>query len=203
LADPDFKLPFILTTDASKTSVAAILFQVQNGQERPIEYSSRQLNSAEQKYSATESEMLALVWATKHFRCYLFGKCFLVRTDHSALAYLWKFADHNSRLLKWRLKLCELDLEVQHRPGTQISHVDALSRHVGAITHSNSLEKQNVLKEQKADAFCGTLNQGTYSSKTEFFLDNDGVIPTSEKRETSASNAANFDQKCNPRESQP
>jgi nitrogenase molybdenum-iron protein alpha/beta subunit len=120
--------------------------------------------------------MLALVWATKNFRCYLHGKTFLVRTDHSALAYLRKFADHNSRLLKWSLKLSELDFEVQHRPGSQTSHVDALSRHVGAITHTNSLDKQNVLQEQKADAFCGTLNPRTYSSRSEFFLDNDGVI---------------------------
>jgi hypothetical protein len=113
LAYPDFKLPFILTTDASKTVVIAILCQVQNGQERPIAYISRQLNSAEQKYAATESEMLALVWATKHFRYYLFGKLFLVRTDHSALTCLREFADRNSRLLKWSLTLSKLDLEVQ------------------------------------------------------------------------------------------
>jgi hypothetical protein len=118
--------------------------------------------------------MLALVWTTKNFRCYLFGKRFLVRTDHSSLAYLRKFADHDSRLLKWSLKLSELDFEVQHRRGSQIINVDALSRHVGAITHTNSLDKQNVLREEKSDAFCGTLNPGTYSSKSEFFLDNDG-----------------------------
>jgi hypothetical protein len=42
--------------------------------------------------------------------------------------------------------------------------------------HTNSLDKQNVLWEQKADTFCGTLNPGTYSSRSEFFLGNDGVI---------------------------
>jgi hypothetical protein len=112
----------------------------------------------------------------QEFCCYLFGKRFLVRTDHSAFACLRKFADHNSRLLKLCLKLSELDFEVQHRPGPQISHVDAISRHVGAITHTNSLDKQNVLQEQKAYAFCGTLNPGTYSSRSEFFLNNDRVI---------------------------
>src|SRR5215469_5563551 len=68
LAYPNIKLPFILTTDASKTAVAAILSQVQDGVERPLAYASRQLNSAEQAYSASEAEMLALVWATKYFR---------------------------------------------------------------------------------------------------------------------------------------
>jgi len=44
--------------------------------------------------------MLALLWATRYIRCYLYGKGFLVRTDHAALTYLRKFADHNSHLSK-------------------------------------------------------------------------------------------------------
>jgi len=52
LAYPNFNLPFILTTDASKVAVAAILSQVQDGVERPIAFASRQINKAEQDYSA-------------------------------------------------------------------------------------------------------------------------------------------------------
>jgi len=47
LAFPDFSLPFILTTDASKTALGAILSQVQKGEERPNAYASRQTNRAE------------------------------------------------------------------------------------------------------------------------------------------------------------
>jgi len=92
LAYSNFELPFILTTDASKVAVAATLSQVQDGVENPIAYASRQLNKAEQSYAASEIEMLALVWVTKYFRCYLYGKKFPVRTDHSALTYLRNFA---------------------------------------------------------------------------------------------------------------
>ena len=88
------------------------------------------MNKAEQDYSATESELLAVTWATKHFRCYLYGKKFLIRTDHAALKYLHTFADNNSRLMRWSLRLAEFEFEVQHRAGTKIKHVDALSRHV-------------------------------------------------------------------------
>ena len=176
LAYPNFKLPFILTTDASMTAVGAILSQVQDGAERPTAYASRQLNKAEQAYSATEVEMLALVWATKYFRCYTYGKQFLVRTDHSALTYLRKFADHNSRLLRWSLRLSELDFVVEHRAGSKIGHVDALSRHVGAITHPNSLSKEVVLREQKADTFCCKQNPGTIRSRSEFFIDDAEVM---------------------------
>jgi len=133
LVFPNFKLPFILTTDASVVAVGAILSQVQNGLERPIAYASRQLNIAERAYTVSEQEMLALVWATKQFRCYLFGKQFLVRTGHSALKYLQNFADQNSRLMRWSLKLSEMDFVVEHRAGSKIGKVEALSRHVGAI----------------------------------------------------------------------
>jgi len=100
LAYLNFELPFILTTDASKIAVAAILSQVQNGVERPIAYASRQMKKAEQAYTASEAELLALVWATKYFRCFLYGNQFLVITDHAALSYLRTFADTNSRLMR-------------------------------------------------------------------------------------------------------
>jgi len=116
----DFSQPFILTTDASKVAVAAILSQVQDVVIRPIAYARRQMNKAEQAYSASESEMLALVWAVKYFRCYLFGRKFVVRTDHSALTYLRKFADQNTRLTRWCLKLAQLDFTIEHRPGKKI-----------------------------------------------------------------------------------
>jgi len=87
LAFPDFSTQFILTTDGSRTTVAAILSQVQNGVEQPISYASRQLNRAESNYGASELELLAVTWAMRHYRCYIFGRLIVVRTDHSALKY--------------------------------------------------------------------------------------------------------------------
>jgi len=134
------------------------------------------LNNAEQAYTTSEIEMLALVWATKYFRCYLYGTKFIVRTDHSALTYLRNFADHDSRLLRWSLKLSELDFIVEHRPGTKIAHVDALSRHVGTVTLNNCLDKTTFLQEQKKDAFCKKQINGSHSSNSDFFLDDEGAM---------------------------
>jgi len=120
--------------------------------------------------------MLALLWATKYFRCYLYGKRFVVRTDHAALAYLRNFADNNSRLMRWSLQLSGLGFIVQHRAGSKIGHVDALSRHVGAVMHEGPLRKENILREQADDTFCVKQNPGNYSSKREFFLDDDGAM---------------------------
>ena len=93
--------------------------------------------------------MLALVWATKFFRCYLFGRKFLARTDHSALTYLRNFSDQYQRLMRWSMKLS--DFTVEHRTGKKIPHVDALSRHVCAILHDKNLRRG---RPRRADKFC-------------------------------------------------
>ena len=68
--------------------------------------------------------------------------------------------------MRWSLKLAELDFAVEHRAGSKIGHVDALSRHVGTITHASNLDKEHVLQEQKADAFCRAQNPGNFRSKS-------------------------------------
>ena len=139
MAYTNFDSRFILTTDAFKVPVAAILPQVQDGVERPISFISRQMNTSEQNYSASETEMLAVTWGTRQFLCYLYGKRLLLRTDHAALKYMHNSAGNNSQLLRWSLRLSEFDFTVQHRPGTQIRHADALNRAVQAVAHDFEL----------------------------------------------------------------
>jgi hypothetical protein len=98
---PDFSQPFTVACDASTKAVGAVLSQMRNGEDRPIAYCSRQLNSAESKYSITELELLALIFATKQFRCYLYGRKFTVYTDHRALKWLLNLQDPSSRLTRW------------------------------------------------------------------------------------------------------
>ena len=65
---PDFSKQFIVNTDASATTVAAILTQKHEGVELPICFSSRSLNAEERRYSAIERECLAVVFAVKTYR---------------------------------------------------------------------------------------------------------------------------------------
>ena len=74
-------------------------------------------------------------------------------TDHSTLTYLHKFANNNSRLIRWSLRHAEFDFEVQHRAGTKIKHVDPLSRHLQSVTVDQSLSKDRNREEQKTDRF--------------------------------------------------
>jgi hypothetical protein len=137
-----------MKTDASKVAVAAILSQVQDGLERQVAYVVRQLNKAKQAYSASEAKLLAIVWTAKYCRCYLYGKRFTVRTGHAALTYL-KTSDTNTTLMRWSVKLPELDFIIEQREETKIPHVDALSRHVGTILDKGKLTPEEVRAEQK------------------------------------------------------
>ena len=69
---PDWGKPFVLETDASDIAVGATLNQEDaDGRLRPVKILSRSLSSTERKYSATERELLALVWSIQRLRPYL------------------------------------------------------------------------------------------------------------------------------------
>ena len=104
------------------------------------------------------------------FRCYLYGNHYLVRTDHSALTFLKNFADNNSLLMRWSLRLSDFDFSIEHKPGSRISHIDAISHHVGAVMEDDLPDKERFLEEQRKDPYCSTLKPGNHTSKADFFL---------------------------------
>ncbi|GFY36563.1 retrovirus-related Pol polyprotein from transposon opus [Trichonephila clavipes] len=121
---PDFKKPFELFTDASSIGVGAVL----NQEQRPVVFASRTLNAAERNYTVTERECLAVVWALNKFRTYLGSLPIKVITDHAALTYLTTGKNLSNRMIRWALKLAEFNIEWEHRPGTQNTIADVLSR---------------------------------------------------------------------------
>ena len=129
---PNFSQPFIVACDASTKAIGAVFLQRPVGEEHPIAYASRQLNSAESKYSVTELQLLAFLFATKQLRYYLYGRSFTVYTDHRGLKWLLNLQDPSSRLTRWTVKWSEYDYIVDHRPGTKMQHAVALSTGCGA-----------------------------------------------------------------------
>lgn len=116
---------FTLKTDASGTALGAALF---NKNDKPVAYASRALNTAEARYCTIEKELLGIVWAVKHFRPYLYGKRFIIQTDHRPLVSLFKMTNPSSRLTKFRLVLEEYDFTVVYIKGKSNVTADALSR---------------------------------------------------------------------------
>lgn len=124
---PDFSSnnEFVLHTDASGVAIGCVL---SNKNCLPVAYASRPLNKAEKNYPTIEKELLAIVWAIKYFRPYLYGRSFRIITDHRPLIYLFNMSNPSSRLTKFRLCLEEYDFTVEYLKGKENAAADALSR---------------------------------------------------------------------------
>ncbi|GBO16168.1 hypothetical protein AVEN_29887-1 [Araneus ventricosus] len=94
----------------------------------PTYYMSKKTTDEEKKYSSYELEALAVIEAVKEFRVYLLGIPFKIVTDCSALEKtMQKKKDLATRVARWALLLEEFDYVIEHRSGTRMTHVDALS----------------------------------------------------------------------------
>ena len=131
---PDTRLPFVLETDASEIALGAVLKQTfiyPSGEpiEHPVGFYSKSLTATERRYSTYERELLAVVKATHHYRVFLLGRQFTVRTDHAALRSIFrgKLKD-TARIERWVLALSPFVFEVESIPGRENVVADALSR---------------------------------------------------------------------------
>lgn len=121
---PDFAQPFVVECDASGTGFGAVLHQGGG----PIAFFSRQIAVRHAKLAAYERELIGLVQAVRHWRPYLWGWEFVVRTDHYSLKF-----PINQRLAtilqhQWASKLLWFDFKVEFKSGAQNIVADALSR---------------------------------------------------------------------------
>ena len=128
LCFPNFKALFKLETDASDVGIGAVLSQKRDGEWRPIAYWSRHLSKAEQNYSTTEKEALAIVCSIEHFRVYLYGQEFLICTDHQPLKWMFNIKEPQPRIARWIMKLSEYQFQIEYKPGKVNGNADGLSR---------------------------------------------------------------------------
>jgi len=119
----------ILDTDACAVGVGwTLLQQLPDKSIHPVGCYSRSLIPAEQNYSTTDRECLAVVWACFLLRPYLEGQEFLIRTDHSILRWLVNMDSAQGWVARWRLRLSEFLYKVCTRPGREHHCADAMSR---------------------------------------------------------------------------
>lgn len=167
LIDP--KLTFGIDTDASTIGLGARLYQYdeENGQES---YTSRSLRHAETRYTITELEGLALVWALRKWMVLLAGRKIRVNTDHRALTFLSSYANSSQRIARWIAFLQEFQLEIKYIPGTKNQIADTLSRY--PVREKEKIQEEVVIK-------LGSIP--IYKKKRHYGKKNNGMKDESEK----------------------
>ena len=133
LCFPDWSLPFELSTDASHVGTGGCLYQKDDSctkynQLRLIGFCSYTFNKHEIHYDVCQKEALAAIKGIKHFRTYLEGRRFVLRTDHMALLALKSMDEPRGKLARWKMFLLSFDAIIVHRKGNQQHDADAISR---------------------------------------------------------------------------
>lgn len=127
-------VPIVVAADACDYGIGAVIsHRFPDGTEKPIAHAARSLNSAEKNYSQIEKEGLGLIFAVKRFHKYLFGRKFLLRTDHKPLLSIFGSkkgipVHSQNRLVRWSTILLAYDFDIEYIKTDDFGQADALSR---------------------------------------------------------------------------
>ena len=179
---PDFERPFYLAVDASQVAVG---YQPTDEQlargddlithDNIVAIHSRALKAAERNYNAKpyKLESLAIVEALQHFRDFLYGRSFHLKTDHRALTYMFNKKTH-STLANWLYIILEYDFVITHVPGNKNVLPDMLSRMyarskvwgVDSLSHSPGLFEDGFAESNGASTHLVAEQQGSSQRAT-------------------------------------
>jgi len=160
----DATRPTELHTDASSLGLAGMLLQEDDsGKLRLVHCFSKKTNEAESKYHSSKLELMAIVWSLDRLRSWLIGIHVTVVTDCQALVYMNGLKTSNSQITRWFDLMQEFDVEVRHRAGTAMAHVDALSR----APTENSTDTLDEIIANRLEVFT-TLTEEQYVKSMQY-----------------------------------
>ena len=134
----DFNLPFHLTTDASTVAAGGVLTQTTpEGKIRIVGVTSTTFSETQQRWSPTEREAYAIVFAIKKFDYFLYGRPFICHTDHKSLCYMDRRNFNNSKIRRWQDQLSQYQFVVQYLEGESNVVADMISRPNGLKQKKN------------------------------------------------------------------
>ncbi|GBG72887.1 hypothetical protein CBR_g12607 [Chara braunii] len=123
--DPD--KPFMVTTNASQYGIGVVLAQQEGPKLRPVEYMLKKMPSQKLAKSTYEKELYVIYKALTHWRHYLLGRFFHIRTDHQTLKWMRTQLVLSDALKRWIEVIEQYDFETRYIKGEYNGVADALS----------------------------------------------------------------------------
>jgi hypothetical protein len=140
VAAVDVRIPFTLETDASDVAIGATLNQAG----RPVAFFSRTLQGSELKHSSVEKEAQAIIESVRHWRHYLTGTHFTLKTDQKSVRFMFDKKHHgkvkNDKIHRWRMELSCYSFDIEYLPGEENIPADTLSRAFSAGISDETLK---------------------------------------------------------------
>ncbi|XP_062702030.1 uncharacterized protein K02A2.6-like [Aedes albopictus] len=130
-------LEMIVAADASQHGIGAVLLhRFHDGSIKAVCHASRTLTDAERNYAQGEKEGLALIFACTKFHRMIFGRHFILQTDHEPLLGIFGSKKgipvHTAnRLQRWALTLLQYDFKIEFQKTESFGYADLLSRLIG------------------------------------------------------------------------
>ena len=151
LAHYDVNRTLKLYCDASAYGLGACLLHVMDdNSEKPVAYASRTLTKSEMAYAQIEREGLALVFGVRRFHQYLYGRSFILVTDHRPLCKIFGNKESTptmatARMQRWALTLSTYQYSIEHIKGISNQCADCMSRLPIPKQSRDSAEKVHIV----------------------------------------------------------
>ena len=139
---PDKGQGYTVYCDASRAGLGCVF--IQSG--RVVAYGSSQLKNHEQNYPTHDMELVAIVFALKIWRYYLYGEQFEVYSDHKSLKYIFMQRDLNMRQRRWMEFLEDYDFTLHYHLGKENVVADALGRKSRGVLASIASQEWRMLE---------------------------------------------------------
>ncbi|KAI3822522.1 hypothetical protein L1987_10113 [Smallanthus sonchifolius] len=153
---PDGNDDLVVYCDASNQGLGCVLMQ----RGKVIAYASRQLNIYEKNYTTHDLELVAVVFALKIWRHYLYGTKCVVFTDHKSLQHIFNQKQLNMRQRRWVELLNDYDCQIRYHPGKANVVADALSRKDYVMLHCVRIQtniQNRILEAQHVSVTEGSM----------------------------------------------
>uniref|UniRef100_A0A0A9XPD5 RNA-directed DNA polymerase n=2 Tax=Lygus hesperus TaxID=30085 RepID=A0A0A9XPD5_LYGHE len=162
LAHFDPQKPVIVAADASSYGLGGVISHIyHDGSEHPIAFASRTLTDTEKKYPQVEKEALSIIWALKKFFHYVYGRPFILQTDHKPLTQIFNPSKETpplsaTRLAHYAIFLQGFNYQIRYRQTNKHSNADYCSR-LSTSTISDYQDEPEIFQ-------CNQLNNLPISS---------------------------------------